>query len=361
MTAALRWTEQGRTALERARTWGIPLCNDATTGALETRVAARIARLAPAWQRGLEKSDSVGKRGVEIATRGAPDTADVDAWASTLSLVGAYEPEDLAPVAELLLRRHGLTFALRVLVAMWSLVTSYHNPDWPKDDAHLAVWLRALGPPNENDAYDASVSYAKARFADYLAKTHRCVGDLERAEMTRAVDAIWSDAPVHARPALVAATRDGARAEDLAHALLADERRAYRSRYPEGALCPLFSDPELMVAWSGASFPLTLGMLERLGEDALSLYERRLGGRETKHAQLRLLEQLASVAHPRAARLLALRAERAPFTKLVRAYFAAEPAMLDAVLADHTLEEHRPVLAKLSHHVRPAPKKPRKK
>ncbi len=86
-------------------------------------------------------------------------------------------------------------------------------------------------------------------------------------------------------------------------------------------LHPLLTDPEILCALEPYNLPLTHQHLETLGAAVLPLFEARIRSRTHKSIRLRWLEQVANFRGPDTAHLMAIHAERAPYTNLVRAYF----------------------------------------
>ena len=86
-----------------------------------------------------------------------------------------------------------------------------------------------------------------------------------------------------------------------------------------------------------------------MGTLALPFYEDAIAKRRTgKHQRERMVEHIVNVRGPTAAAILARLAGKAPFKKVVRAYFERHPDLFDLAMHDSRLAEHREALAKLA-------------
>ena len=100
----------------------------------------------------------------------------------------------------------------------------------------------------------------------------------------------------------------------------------------------------------------SLQILDNLGaEAALPLYDAQLRSRIPNTLRIRLVEQLVNVRGPRTAQMLARYAEKAPFTKAVRAYFARYPELLAGVIAAPEADVDGERLATLARRVQSQP------
>lgn len=353
------WTEDGVKALAAdAARFTTPLRRTVNREALLKDLDSIHRRFLPAWQRGLERADQNGRAAVAFLAEnwtpaGFSRAMTVDEAAGAGSLLGARGSggEEFDAFPELVLRDHGWHFALQVLARMWSQETNYKDPDWPSSEARLAVWLTAIAD-DDRSVYDASVSYGKAKFALYL----QCVALAEKPEVQTALNAVWATAPIHARPALVAACADSARAATTLEAV-----PRHSGSFPTRSLAPLVRDPALLVSLiEGEQTRLDVTFIDRLGLAALPLYQRALQQRMGAPQRLALLVDLTNFRGPTAASLLAPFAEKAPYTQCVRQYFARAPELLAELLADTALpDDVRVRLEKLRKHVEPRAKKAR--
>jgi hypothetical protein len=328
--ASVVWTQAGKRALAEEDARGIRLCD-----APDPKGLVKIAAFAPAWQRGLPRSDATGRAIVAraIAWGKTRDKLTADDAAGIASLVGAWEPDNLAPFAEHVLRDYGWPFALDVLVAMWGLVTSYDNPDWPKSDARLAVWIRTMTPDYQH-SHDASVSYGKGRFTDYLAKRARTA----RADAKTAAAARWKTAPLPAKAPLAVASGDPALAAKAVRELLAANGPFPHWGWKE--LPYVVTDPDVFAEIPHDPQP-SLRVIENLGVAALPVYERRLEDKLDKHTRARVLAELANIRSPRVAKILAEYSDNKLCADTVRSYFTMHPDLLEQVLSDPDLVYHR--------------------
>jgi hypothetical protein len=323
------WLDAGRAELARERSFGVPLRDTATDDALRDAIGKTIARFAPAWQRGLGRADDLGRAAVRN-TREPPAPLTIEAAADAASLLGASEPDAVGAYAERVLRERGVDFAVAVLVAMWARVTGY---DGRSSEPDYAVYLREIAADHMH-ACDASVSYAKGRFAEYLGK-RRPTG------IARAVADAWPRASLAARAALAVAARDPKLAADAARALLAADGKPY-PHYARAELAYVVTDAEL-AAELGAQPCYRL--LESLGAAALPIYEAAIAGRVSKPVRMRYLAQLCNLRGAKVAKLLAEYSDT--FPELAATYFAAHRDLLDGVIADPELRYHRDDLVKL--------------
>lgn len=372
MTDVLAWTPEGLAALADERTWGPPLCRDLDRADLQAKLDASLARFAPCWDRGLAatrsdgtpRADAVGRAAVAHAKEwigATPPSPGVHAAACLLSLVGARSDGHDAHAAELLVRDHGVAFVVRVLVAMWSMATSYDDPDWPASEQRLAIWLFGISEGESDPSWvnDASVSHAKGNLAAFLARRAAAGTDAERAELLAAATAAWSSAPLFARPALAVAAADRELAERAMREIYA-ANPAWYPHYATGSLGTLVGDRALldrMGVIAGAR--PRLEFLDRMGIAALPIYEAMYTTKLSKYQREYLTKHLVNIRGPVTARLLAPYAEKAPFAADIRAYFARAPELLDEVRADKKLAAHAEQLAKLA--AKLAPKAPAKK
>lgn len=370
MTDVVEWTPEGLAALANEHTWGAPSHRDDDREALRAKVDASLARYAPCWDRGLAKNDSEGRPRADEHGRaavahaktwiGATPTkvSTVDA-AGVLSLVGARSDGHLTALAELLLRDHGIAFMVRVLVQMWSMATNYHDPDWPKSEENLAIWLFGVSESGDPSwVNDSSVSHAKGTLADYLAK--RASTDAERAELLAAVNATWTDAPLFARPALAVAADDGELAERAIREMFAADPPWY-AHYARQNLPNLIADHALLdrLGFIKDARP-RLRFLERMGIAALPIYEAMYTSKISKYQREHLTKHLVNIRGPRVATLLAPYAEKAPFAAEIRAYFARAPELLVIARADKKLAPYYAQLDKLAAKIAPKDEKPAK-
>lgn len=347
MTERLHWSEAGRAALV-AELAPMATLHDATDAELRARIAKSVTRFKPAWKRGLAHADAAGTAAVKRAQGKLGDAQlkqlDEASGAGLLSLFGAYESEDLAPLAELVIRKRGVRFAVRVLARMWSLRSSYDNPNWPRSDARLAVWIAAIDDDHDN-VHDTSVSYSKGTFTHYLQATFQRTTFTRRKEMKQTVNAIWKTVPPHARPALAVAIQDATLAKKSAKELL----HAGESPYPFFAwnhLPYLITDADLALSLLHDLAP-TYQLLANLGAKTLPIYLERIGSPIDRATRAIYLAQLANLRGPKVAKLMAEYEDTAEYAPVVRAYFATHQDLLEAVLEDPELAYHHADLAKL--------------
>lgn len=351
------WTDEARAELAEEHTWGIALCTGDSTDKLRERIEVSLERFRPCWERGLAKSDDLGSSLIQHAltawANGAtPATLSVDEAAGVASLLGARSEDHDAPMIELLIRHHGLSFVVRVLVRAWSLVTGYDDPDWPKHENRLAIYLRAIDD-SSSSVNDTSVSHGKGRMADYLGKRHRTGTAAERAELESAVADALPSAPLWARPALARAAQSTTLAEQVAREIL-DAKPSWPQHYADGTLPILIGDLELLhrFGYFQKNGNISLRLLERHGIALLPILAARCAAKPGPYARKRLAEALVHIRGPQAAALLAQFAGKAPVKAMVKAYFERYPE-----LAPTTTAAPRKPPARKS----PASKPPRRK
>ena len=364
MADVVEWTPEGLAALANEHTHGVPSHRDDDRGSLRAKVDASLARYAPCWDRGLAKNDSEGRPRADEHGRAAvahaktwigatPTKLSIVDAAGVLSLVGARGDGHATQLAELLLRDHGIAFMVRVLVQMWSMATNYHDPDWPKSEENLAIWLFGVSDTGSDPSWvnDSSVSHAKGTLAGYLAK--RASSDAERAELLAAVDVAWADAPLFARPALAVAADDRDLAERAAREIFAATPPWY-PHYARHNLPNLIGDRALLdrLGFIEDARP-RLRFLESMGIAALPIYEAMYTSKISKYQREHLTKQLVNIRGPRTATLLAPYAEKAPFAAEIRAYFARAPELLVIVRADKKLGPYYAQLDKLAAKIAP--------
>jgi len=344
----LHWTADGRAALA-AELAPASTLHEVPDAELRTQLAKTIKKFTTAWKRGLAKADSEGSAAVALALAGKLGDKDLvkldeTSIAGLLSLVGAYDSENLHPLGELVIRKRGVKFATRVLARMWSQVSRYYNPTWPKSIKKLAVWITAIEDDHDH-VHDTSVSYSKGTFTHYLQATYQRATAARRKEMKQTVTAIWKDVPPHARPALAVATQDAVRAKQSAKELL----HAGESPYPYFAwshLPHLIKDAELALELLRDDAP-SYALLANVGAALFPLYLERIGSSIDRNTRADYLAQLANLRGPRVAKLLAEYEDTAEYAPTVRAYFTAHPDLLEQVLRDPELAYHHDDLARL--------------
>lgn len=347
MAEHLHWTAAGEAALA-AELAPVATLHDVTDAELRARLATSIKRFKPAWKRGLVHADDEGVLAQRRAL-GKLDDAELErldeaSIAGMLSLFGAYESGDLAPAFELVIRKRGVRFAVRVLARMWSQRSRYTNPTWPKSEAELAVWVTAV-EDDDDHVHDTSVSYSKGSATLYLRSTFQRATFSKRKEMKQTVATIWKDVAPHVRPALAVVTRDPVLAKRSAEELV----HAGESPYPYFAwnhLPHLITDAKLAIALLRDHAP-SYAFLANLGAAALPVYRERIGSSIDRRTRAALLAQLANLRGPEVARILAEYEDTAEYAPVVRAYFAAHPDLLEDVLRDPALQYHHADLAKL--------------
>lgn len=361
----LVWTEEGRATLEAQRAGRLPQQHELSTSVLQARVASAVARFAPAWKRGLSRSDARAQQAIifhhdALATGVLPAKLSVDDAAWSATLLGAYESEMLAPFVELLLRQRGAAFCVRVLVAMWGQRSNYHNPDWPRGEARLELWAGEMAA-DHGSAHDASVSYGKATFADYLQRARASLAAEQLAALEQTVDELWPSATLPAKAPLALVADDARRAAELVDEL---EQGDLAAHYAWWVLPYVLRDvPRLERMLAARHTLLDLRILDNLGaEVALPLYEAQLRSRIPNTLRIRLVTQLVNIRGPRTAQMLARYVEKAPFTKVVRAYFVRYPELLAQVIATPDADVDVERLATLAGRVQspPAANSPKK-
>ncbi len=347
MNDELAWTEAGRSALADEETWGLRPAWGRDDAALRAHVAATIARFAPAWERGRDSSDEVGREVIARALAWNPEDAvpsTIEDAAAITTLLGARSDGAVEELVELLVRHAGAPFVIRTIAAMWRLRTDYDDPG---DESELAIRVLA-SPLDGSSAQDASVSHAKGTAASYLRATLARSTDEARARAAATVDDVWDDTPLEIRAPLAVAAGTTARIEDIARDLL-DGKTSSHPHFGLRTLPQLVRDLALLDRLherGGVRLGHTL--LDRLGIAVLPLYERTLAAKSTsKYQRLELLTQLGNVRGSRAARMIAPFAEKGEYAKAARAYFERYPELLEEVLCDPDLDEHLARLGKL--------------
>lgn len=372
MVDVVEWTAEGRDALAQEYMRGAQSLRDCERAVLRAQLDASLARFLPCWERGLAatnrdgalRADEHGRAAVAHAKAwvgATPTTIGVAEAAGALSLLGARSDRHDASLAELLLRDHGYGFMVDVLVAMWSMATSYDDPDFPASEARLAIWLFGIveGVSDPSWVNDASVSHGKGNLAGYLAARARSAS-AERAELVTAVSSAWARAPLFARPALAVAADD----RELAERALREIYAANPSWYPHYArneLPNLIGDRTLLdrTGFIEEARP-RWRFLERQGIAALPIYEAMYATKLSRYQREHLTKHLVNIRGPRVAVLLAPHAEKAPLAADIRAYFARSPELLAQLRADPSLAAYTAQLAKLAAKIAPKPAKPAK-
>ncbi len=356
VTDEVVWTDEGRAALAKEHTWGVPSFRASTVAALHAIVDEALARYRPCWKRGLAKCDGTGRALVEWALTWQPgQAATVEEAAGLASLLGARSgPYPDCALLELLRREHGAGFAVRVAVAAWSLCSDYDDPDYPKSETRLAIRLKAMDG-GSSSANDTSVSHAKGHLAEYLGRVHREGSDDDRAQLTAGATAEYDAAPRHARPALAVA----AQSRELAERFAAELREHGMPWYPHFAsehIPLLTTDPVVLEQFRFINDGrVTLRYLEQHGLALLPILERKCEGKQGPYARQQLTDVLVNVRGPIAARLLAAFAGKTPVAKQVRAYFERYPELAPADLVIAPKKAAKKPAAK-----KPAAKKPKR-
>lgn len=329
VTDEVVWTDEGRAELAREHSWSGPLLRDAPTDELRTKLAASLARFRPCWRRGLDTSDDIGKALIGLAlTDFAIEKLTVEQAAGISSLLGARSDNHDAPFIELLIRRRGLAFVVRVAAAAWSLVTDYDDPDWPESETRLAIRLKAIDGTSSS-ANDTSVSHGKGALGEYLGKVHHTGSKAQREEIETVVDELWDDVPMYARPALALAAQSPGRATEIVKTL----RAAKRDWYPHYAFkaLPLFIDDAALLDAIGFTKEgtITLRWLERRGVALLPLLAKK-AEKASPHTRARLMEILANIRGKSAAAIVAGFLGKKDVKAQVAAYFARYPELAPA-------------------------------
>jgi hypothetical protein len=328
MTDVLDWTDAGRAALATELARAPRSLHAATDAELRAAVDAVVARFGPCWERGAAASDVVGRAAIAFACGDwRVDGITIDQAAGMASLLGARSDDDAGAFAELVMRARGIEVGLRVLVAMWSLVTDYDDPDYP-DEARLAIRLGVL-PADSSAAEDASVSHGKGDMAEYLGARHRASTASDQAHATRAAHAMLPMTPAHARAPLAVAVQDRALATSILRELFANPKRAVTPHYAWRTLPSLVRDRDLLEQLAATDhLPFTFAWLEALGPQVIPLYATAIGKRTTSaHQRKTMIQQLVNIHGPGAAAILARYAGTAPYRPLIRAYFARHPEL----------------------------------
>jgi hypothetical protein len=343
VTEEVRWLPASRAELDHVE----PTLRDATDAELDERVAKALKHMSPRWKRGLKKADDEGKAAVALATSWLagkrPKKLSVDDGARLLSLIGASESSYLDALGELLIRQRGLAFAVAVAARMWSLRSESDNPDWPKSEKRAAIYITGIDDDDDH-VHDASCSYSKAHFTDYLSRRYRTSRPAECTEMRKAVTALWDTAPPHARAPLAYLTRDRKRAKQSAAELI----HAGKSPYPFWAcnhLPEILDDYELITELSGGG--CTLRYIENVGVAIWPAYVEAIGSRCDATSRARMLGELANFYGPKTALLIAEYEDTKQCAPVVRDYFTRYPELLDKVIGDPELKYHREDLEQL--------------
>jgi len=344
VTEEVRWTKAGKAALETD--YG-RIHYDADAADLKKRAVAAAKASKAEWKTGLKKADHEGKRAVELANQVAqgklPKKLSVDDGARLLSLMGTSESEHLEVLGELLIREHGLAWAVAVAARMWSHRSEYSHPKWPKKSKTDAMYITAI-EDDDDHVHDASCSYSKATFTEYLHRRWRKSTAAERAEMKKGVSAIWSDVTPHARPALAYLSHDPKRAKQSAEELL----HAGESPWPFWAwdhLPMMIEDVEL--ALSLLKGGISIQCIASIGTAIWESYVDAIGGRISSDSRARLLGEFSNFYGPKTALLLAEYQDNKECAQVVRDYFTLYPELLERVIDDPELKYHRDDLQKM--------------
>jgi hypothetical protein len=352
----LAWTEEGLSQLQRLHTRGSARVHLFDDGALCQAVAVKLSAQAEAWRRGLERSDAVGQAAVSYTltapVEGAlPADATAVQAAGAATMLGAYDDEQaVAAFAELLIRRRGLPFAMEVLAHTWLQKTSYHDPQGPRHNDKLMLWMTEC-PEDHSSHFDPSVSYGKARMAVALSRRVREMPE-SREPALAAVAALWNSSSPAGRAALVVAARDHERAAELVAHYLATQPSPWPF-YGWDQLPSLLCDVDLLERArraGGWNFP-DLRMLENIGAEMIEVYERVVDSQIPNTLRVRVLEQMCNLHGPRTARCFARFAEKSSVRDVVRAYFAAHVDLLPAAVAEPEDGAHADRLVKLENAV----------
>lgn len=338
MPAEMAWTEAGRAALEAELARGIPLCTDRD---VTPQVAALVKRYAPAWHKGLAKTDAVNEPLVTFAIGWKAGTKLTAAQAATiLTLLSPAEDAELSAVCEHV-AREGIDLALRTLIHLWSQVVDYKG----ETDKGRAVWITAIAPDHQH-VMDASGARMKGAFARYLGKVHRAASPAARKNMTKAARAVWKSAPRHAKPPLAVAVNDAALAAEIARELLDhDKPHAFYAWEELPYLVTEVALVEELLPKRDAR--LSYRILDNLGAAALPLYERALEASLSSHARADLFAQLANVRSPWVARRFGEYSDSPHYAATLSSYFTAHPDLLELAISDPELRYHADDLAKL--------------
>jgi hypothetical protein len=328
------WTPDGRVGYEQELSHSEPVFDGDPTPV----VAARLKRVVAEWKAGKAKADERGKAWADLACAWKPGVnVNVEQIAAMLSLASATSDDNVwAPFAALVVRDYGLPTTMKVMIACWS-----HDVHWDKNKA----WL-TYRPDDHQHIHDATYRAPKSALARYLQRLHREGTAADRVAIERAVDAVWETAPRHAKTALALATNDAKRAAEIARVLLADDQPHAFFAWHE--LPHLLADAELVEqTLAKRDESLSYRIVANLGLDALPLFEAAVSARIDKWSRTRVLQQLANLVSPRAARILAEYAEQKPYAEIVRTYFALHSELLDAMLADQELRYYHDDLVKV--------------
>jgi hypothetical protein len=294
---------------------------------------ALIKEHAASWKQRAAKADANIKRLALLAAGWQPAAkADVEQLAMLVVLLGGGSDVQDASLAAYVVEAHGIAVALRVIVAAW--------PWWGDRDKWLVV--RA---PDDIGIHDTSVSWGKRNFAE-------CVGARVRADKqlaaaaTKALAKIWPKAPQYAKTALAYAADDPERGAEIARELLAHDRPY--PHYPFEVLPHFVRDAKLVAKLmkAGQAQP-SLQMLDNVGVAAAPLIYRALVDARSKWTRQRMMEIAANVKSTKIARELASHVNQAPYTAIVRDYFARHRDLLAKMMRDPELTYHRDDLAKL--------------
>ncbi len=328
MADQLAWTDAGRAELARRR---------ATRFVAPKQPAAMLEALVeehgPRWQQWAANTDANGKRLAQLAAGWQPTAkADVEQLALLVALLGGGSDVQDASLAAFVVDVHGISVALRVIVATWPL--------WRDREKWLVV--RA---PDDLGIHDTSVSWGKRNFAE-------CVGARVRADKklaaaaAKAIAKIWPRAPRYAKTALAYAADDPVRGAEIARELLAHDDPY--PHYPFDVLPHFIRDPKLVVKLMKASqAEPSLQMLDNLGVAAIPLIHRTLIEARDKWTRQRMMEVAANVKSTKIARELASHVGQAPYAAIVRDYFSRHRDLLAKMMRDPELQYHRDDLAKL--------------
>jgi hypothetical protein len=358
MTEEVRWTPAGKAALAQFE----PTLRKTPEKELRAAVAKAAKHMKPQWKRGAKHADDEGKAAIKTAestiAKGKLPKASVDDAARVLSLIGASESDYVYPLGELLIRAHGVAFGVAVAARMWSLRSESKNPDWPKSEKRAAIYVTAIDDDDDH-VHDASCSYSKNRFADYLHRRYREATATERKEMTKAVTALWDEAAPHARPVLAYITRDPKRAKQSAEQLI----HAGLSPWPFWAwdhLPSVIDDPELLEKMQPGG--ATLEYIANIGMGIWQAYADAVAGRGDSYSRAETIREFSNFYGPKTALAIAEYQDNKECAPAVKDYFTLYPELLDKIIDEPELKYHREDLEKLRAQItagKPAPARPR--
>jgi hypothetical protein len=287
-----------------------------------------------------------------LAHNKLPASLSVDDAARLLTLVATHGSQHVPPLAELIIRAHGLPAAIETAARMWAL-KSHRDPK-------AGTFIRAI-EDDDDTVHDTSCSYGKSELACYLAQRFTSGTAAERAEMKQAVTAIWKTTMPHARPALAYATRDPQRAKESALELI----DAGESPWPYWAWAHLpyvLTDAELVLRIIGDR-QLSVALIDNLGTAIWPLYEERIASHIDARMRAGLLRDFSNFYGPKTALLIAEYEDTKESAPVVRDYFTLYPELLDRVIDEPALKYHREDLEKLrvdaSRRDTPGPGRPR--